>query len=929
MPDLIKFGFSGGVFSPKLAMRSDLKKFDLGLAYGKNFFIEYTGGASTRSGTEFIDYIQDDDEPARLVEFAFNRNVANTYAILFSKNRIRFLQNGAYVLETTKTITSATSTTITLNAHGYSNGDWVKISGETYEITAATTNTFQLLYTSGAAVNTTGFGGKGVARIYTISSPYATADLQYLTFSQYRDELYINSTDYQPKKLRRSAATSWSLIDVTPSANPNPPTSLTLTPSSAGTTGVVFAVTMVDTEGRESFVSSTGIALNRLSVNYSATAGHMALSWTKPAAGKVAYYKVYRSLLVDGAQAHYGMELGYVGRTFFTKFTDSNIVPDFSHTPPQMEIPIVGGQIFSVDISAGGSGYTDASTITPSGGGGTSWSGKPIVEGGAVVGVRILNPGFNYVGSPLSFTVSGGTGAVITATPTDVNGNYPATSAMIQQRRVFAGTENYPGTLFGSRVGDPPNFFSSGLNLATDPYALTLDSEQLTPIRFIMPYPEGLFVFQDTGVTQVRGIDDGVIKVGSTKAQELTEDGAARLQPIQIKRDYLYLNTARTSVYALGPSNIPQYYVPQDISIFSEHYFRADNPIVSWTWAKSPHKLLWAARSDGTFLSLAYVSEQEVTAWSDHSTQGFVEDIETVLENEIDRPYMIVQRQIGGVWRRYIERMALREVLSPDEMWAVDCGLRTNLTYPAATITVQENNSFGYSSNDPNVIVRFVAADAAVFNSNSVGKIVRVGEARGTVIAYINVSAVFVAFERWFNENITDLTLIDYRSWRQGEWSMTGTFSSVSGLSHIEGQYVDVLADGKVVTGKRVLNGSVTLDSPASFVLVGLPYSAKMKTLPMTVSDQPIEGRYKAPKNLAVRLFDSRGPEFGDGQGDLLFPLLPHGEAPAENIPRFLQGMYEVSIAARMDLDGAITVEKNGPQHVTVLGYVAEVEFGN
>lgn len=82
MPNsIIKFGFSGGVLSPRLHFRSDLKKFDLAAAEARNYFIEYTGGASTRPGTEFIDYIQDDDEPARIVEFSFNRNLSNTYEI--------------------------------------------------------------------------------------------------------------------------------------------------------------------------------------------------------------------------------------------------------------------------------------------------------------------------------------------------------------------------------------------------------------------------------------------------------------------------------------------------------------------------------------------------------------------------------------------------------------------------------------------------------------------------------------------------------------------------------------------------------------------------------------------------------------------------------------------------------------------------------
>ena len=144
----------------------------------------------------------------------------------------------------------------------------MKIQGDTYAITAVTPNTFQLTYPRGGAVTTTGFGGKSVARIYTLASPYATADLSSLSFSQYRDVLYINSVDYPEKKLTRFGATNWTLTNTSLDVNGNVPTGLTLTPSAAGTYGAVFAVTMVDQNGRESYIGSGAIALNRLCVNY-------------------------------------------------------------------------------------------------------------------------------------------------------------------------------------------------------------------------------------------------------------------------------------------------------------------------------------------------------------------------------------------------------------------------------------------------------------------------------------------------------------------------------------------------------------------------------------------------------------------------------------------------------------------------------------
>lgn len=926
---IIKFGFSGGVLSPRLHFRSDLKKFDLAAAEARNYFIEYTGGASSRPGTEFIDYIQDDDEPARIVEFSFNRNISNTYGILFSKSRIRFLQDGAYVLESAQTITSVSNPTVTKNSHGYLDGDWVKIAGNTYEVANKTTNTFELLTPYGVAVDVSTFAGLSVARIYTIASPYATADLPYLTFSQYRDTLEIDSVSYPSKALVRVSNTNWTLNNVAFDGNNVPPTSVVITPSTSGSAGAVYAVTAVDFNGRESYVAGTGIQINRSMVNFTVTAGSALITWTAPAGNNVAFYRIYRSLvLISGTEAHFGMQLGYIGRSTVPRFTDNNIIADFTQSPPVFDLPIKGGQMYDVRVAAGGSGYSDAVVLTAPGTG-QDWSGKAVVVGGAIVGVRVLNPGFGYTASPSTITVSGGggSGASVQGYPTPVAGNDPACSAMIQQRRVRAGTNNYPGTIFGSRIADPNNYYSSPLGLATDPYSLSLDSEQLTPIRYILPYPEGMFLFQETGVTQVRGLDDGVIKVGSAKAQQITEEGCARIPPIKIGRDYIYLNAAQTAVFNLAPSNLPTYYVPNDVSVFSEHYFPPENPIVSWTWAKAPHKLLWAARADGSMISMTYVSEQDVMAWSNHTTRGFVEDVESVLENNIDRTYLIVRRSIGGVERRYIERMALRRETTPDDMWSVDCGLRTPLIYPASSITLRDSADTNGLTPVPPTGSVVVSASSAVFVVGDVGKVFRLGTARGIVTQFIDSQHLMVALNRVLDYDSSDYDNLSEKVWAAGSWSLNSTFSFVTGLDHLEGRTVQILGDGNILDEKVVTNGRVNLSRDCSYVVAGLGFTGVLRTLPITASDTVVENKRKNVRAVAVRLYNSRGLEFGDEAGDQLFPINNRAEDGVVTAPVFKNGIYEVSIASSFELDGSILIKKEGPVSATVLGYVLDTEI--
>jgi|694.fasta_scaffold82386_4 hypothetical protein len=84
---------------------------------------------------------------------------------------------------------------------------------------------------------------------YEIATPYTTADLQDLSFTQSADVLYIAHRNYKPRKLSRLGPTNWTLTAITFSDGPYGPintTTTTLTPS--GTTGSV-TITASSTTG--------------------------------------------------------------------------------------------------------------------------------------------------------------------------------------------------------------------------------------------------------------------------------------------------------------------------------------------------------------------------------------------------------------------------------------------------------------------------------------------------------------------------------------------------------------------------------------------------------------------------------------------------------------------------------------------------------
>mgnify|MGYP001280224881 CR=1 FL=1 len=83
--------------------------------------------------------------------------------------------------------------------------------------------------------------------------------------------------------------------------------------------------------------------------------------------------------------------------------------------------------------------------------------------------------------------------------------------------------------------------------------------------------------------------------------------------------------------------------------------------------------------------------------------------------------------------------------------------------------------------------------------------------------------------------------------------------TSVSGLSHLEGESVRILADGANHPNKTVTGGSVTLERSANTVHVGLGYRALMRTLDPEVQTEsgPSQGKTRRIERITARVVDT------------------------------------------------------------------------
>ncbi len=94
-----------------------------------------------------------------------------------------------------------------------------------------------------------------------------------------------------------------------------------------------------------------------------------------------------------------------------------------------------------------------------------------------------------------------------------------------------------------------------------------------------------------------------------------------------------------------------------------------------------------------------------------------------------------------------------------------------------------------------------------------------------------------------------------------------------SGLDHLEGDTVSIVADGLLIADQQVQGGSVTLDEPANSVQIGLPYTHIIEPLPPNESGSIGAGRKLRLIEAIFRLQDSAALRLDVGRGLQDVPL--------------------------------------------------------
>ena len=497
---------------------------------------------------------------------------------------------------------------------------------------------------------------------------------------------------------------------------------------------------------------------------------------------------------------------------------------------------------------------------------------------------------------------------------------YPGTVDFFEERTVFGGSTYKPHTSWMSKKKDWYNMRAGTLS----DNAITKDLPTSEMIKWLASH-EVLLI----------GTKADEWRLGSSDpAKPLTPDepsaprrqtgyGSGDLQAILIGNVVIFVQRMKKKVWGLKynfTSGESGGYDAQDLTILAEHI--TGSGIIQMTYQNQPESVLWSLTSDGYIAGMSFQPKELVVGWHRHTTDGTYESVSCIpIASGEDELWVIVNRTIGGVTKRYIEYFMPRD-------WGTDqkdCFfVHSGLSFDGGDAVDITGISVGA---DP-----FKVTVTAVAHGRSNGDQVKIVSVGGTTDVNNKVYTVSDKADDTFilkdKTNSVYITGEDYGTYTSG-----GTVQKVdnvfAGLGHLKGETVAVLADGAVHEQVVVsASGTITLDVFANKVHAGLPYTAKLK--PMRIAfptgKGSTRGDYKRIHEIFFSFYKTLGAKFGTTEGSEEINFRKVSDTMGEAIPLFT-GIKRQTFGGGYELDGDIYIEQDQPLPMTIRAIIPKLKI--
>lgn len=890
MPAVSQPSFTTGELTPSLWGRVDIARYYTALKTCRNWIVRHTGGVCNRPGTKFINEVEDSANFTRLIPFEFSSS--QSYALEFGDYVIRIIKDGGIVL-------------------------WPS--------------------------------GPNVGLPVEIVTIYPSSVLPYLTYTQSNDVMTLTYPDYPTQQLSRSDHHLWSIASFDNVGGPfqdiNITEANTVTVNAVSGNVTVTAVNAIFNSGmvgQQFYVEQSPDAQTRrwevsaaVTINDKKRAGanyYQAL--TAGTTGTVRPDHL-EGMAYDGDP---GVSWQYLhsgfGIILLTGFTSNKVMTGtvLSRLPDQLMNAssvknITAAVAFDPDGSLNsGDEYVLVTCAAH------SFSSGETVTIASVGGMTDLNAAWQItVVDANSFRValetsqvytSGGTATrTLTAQPTykwaleawGGDQGYPATSIYYQQRQVFGGSSAQPQDNWMSRSAGYTDFGVSNPMLDDDAISFRLVAEKRLEIRHYIRM-KNLIALTSEGPWLIQKEQGNPIPLTDPQG----EGGVSYVRPLRVGKNAVYVEERGKAIRSLGYEFNSDSYEGKDLTLTGDHLLKGKE-IVDWAFQKVPFRCVWAVLDDGSMLGLTYLPDQEVVGWHRHDTDGVIESVCCIAEGSEDAVYLVVKRTINGASKRYIERMASRfPVLSVDYFF-VDCGLTYDgrLVGAGKVFTLSGGTAWDYTEDltFTTAVNFFVGASDvgdAIILTDSTGELLRL-----TITAYVSAKIVTVKANRTVPAEFQGVASTGFQMAR----------NTFTGLDHLEGKTVSILADGNNEPQAVVTGGTITLEYPAIVVHAGLPIDADIETLDLNVQGQSIQDKVKNVRSVTLLVESTRGLQAGPDVANLL-EMSPLRSGQYDQPIEEETGVLKVNIISDWSDGGRVLIRQNKPLPATILAAIPEVVIG-
>lgn len=911
--------FNGGEVGPMMSGRTDFEKYSSSAHRMRRFIPTAQGPAKRCPGTKFVlkALYQDKRVWLQKFEFAFDQ----AYVIEFGDQYCRFYTDRGVVLETgldVSNVTKANPGVLTYVGADPSNGDWMyvkdvagmtEINGRYVKVTNINVGakTFELYDTDGNPINTTGFGtysGNGdIQRVYTIASPYTEEDLftpegtSALSIAQSGDILYIGCEGYAPRTLTRSGNTSWAFAAYAPTDGPfqrEPDTKVNFTLT--GTTGSVTV-----TSGTALFDSnSVGMLLRLQPINITTTQWEPAKSITtgniRKSSGK--YYEALNTQTTGAIRPIHEEGSDYDGNT--------GVLWKFLH-PGYVVLKITA------------------------------------VTSTTQVDADIIGPGT----APAELLSSTSCVYRLGAWGEGMGGSFPYKVAFWRDRLWWGGGQNVYASVAGDYSSQAPD--TMGEILADNALNLTLAVGNVDKVRWMRPGNALIVGTAGAEIAIRENVTTAPLGPENVKFDLQSAEGSMELEPILVEDAVLFARVGGRRIMELRFDIQADAWVPRDMSVLYPEITRSG--IIDMEYQKEPDDIIWCVLGDGRLIGLTYDREQNIYGWHQHPIGGTNVKVEAVQvipgpNGDVDDIWITVSRSVGASTLRSIEYFAQSLEEGEDIQSAVylDSSLEFNPIVPAdlsigtgynvvgsTNVTATVTSSIEISTQDDDFIVtqndEFLVTNDPIFAASDVNREIVYRYYDSTIEQWRSARARITTFVNQDEVLTTILSAFPIDDILFNTWRMTSTV--LRGMYHLEGATVSALADGSEVTGLVVTNGTVTLPTPASRAVIGLPYTSVLATqrLEAGASIGTAQSKVKRIHKLGLRLYASLGGKIGPSSTNL--DLIPYriGSDLMDEVPPILTGDTDVlGFPGGYETDGRIWVIADQPLPLTVVALYPELE---